>query len=129
MIKPDLWEPAYVGNKTTKRKFRFQPGVYLIKDSFEKMVYIGKSNTCLYKALYRHFQKWDDPKFPRLTYEGKRHEYKVKCILMSNGFVNYFEARLINSFKPRDNKDFCEHINNPDVYKELFDLDSEPLPF
>ena len=45
-------------NKTTLRHFRLQKGVYFIKEGPE-IVYVGMSQSCVYKALYRHFERWN----------------------------------------------------------------------
>jgi Uri superfamily endonuclease len=77
-------------------------GVYFIKEN-GRLVYIGHSGYNLYKTITRHFQQWDQRQY-RVTYIPGAAKYQVKAILTSPAEAPTLEEKLINQYKPRDNK-------------------------
>jgi excinuclease UvrABC nuclease subunit len=90
-------EPGKTNISDTRKK----PGVYLIYKDRE-LVYIGSSASNLYKALLRHFQKWNDPTQVRITYP-QRPIYKVSIVQTTPKQSKRLEMALIKRLKPRDN--------------------------
>lgn len=81
-----------------------QAGVYLIKSKrSDKIIYVGYSETQLYKTIYRHFQEWNDRNQDRFTYN--KTGYLVRIIFTTPGRAAILEKYLIKKLKPRDNKD------------------------
>ncbi len=80
---------------------RKKAGVYLIYKNRD-LVYIGASKTNLYKALLRHFQKWNDPTQVRTLYP-QRPEYKVSIVQTTPTQAMRLEKALIKRMKPKDN--------------------------
>lgn len=106
--------PAYLskskcgirGTKEVRRK----TGVYFIKEDGE-LIYIGMSKSCVYNALYRHFQHWvahdrTRHKHKRLTYKHwlKKHKYEVAIVYLEKEIVDHVERFNIGTYRPRDNK-------------------------
>ncbi|MBN2664800.1 MAG: GIY-YIG nuclease family protein [Bacteroidales bacterium] len=82
---------------------RHQYGVYLIKSKrTNEIVYIGHSSSNLYKALYRHFQYYNDENSQNRTYYGNKQGYEVAVILTSKKQAPKVEISLIKEYKPRD---------------------------
>ena len=82
-----------------------QSGVYFIKDTAGKIVYVGYSSTQLYKTIYRHFQEWNDKKQKRYIYP---RTYKVRIIFTTPARAALLEKYLINKFMPQDNEIFYD---------------------
>ena len=126
----DKWDIPYNGKATTK-KFAFKKsGVYLIRDAFTKIItYIGMSKSCAYKAMYRHFEQWNDYKQYRVTYTNKT-DFEVRLILVEPQKAIYLERRLIKYFNPRDNTERYEETNEtlPEIEPE-FIPQLEEAPF
>lgn len=81
-----------------------QIGVYIIRDSSEKIVYVGYSSNNLYSRLYRHFQA-HDAKHAVHVYP-KFAGYTVQIVQLENGKENLaseLEKYFILSLQPRDN--------------------------
>ncbi|MDD5358540.1 MAG: hypothetical protein PHX80_05295 [Candidatus Nanoarchaeia archaeon] len=70
------------------------------------ITYIGMSRTNVYKALFRHFQVWNDGNH-RVVYFD-HHNYEIRTILCSPNQAIVCERRLIKWFKPADNAEFYE---------------------
>lgn len=77
-----------------------QSGVYLIKNTADKIVYVGYSETQLYKTIYRHFQSWNDRTQRRATFP---RDYKVRVILTTPARALTLEKYLINKLQPKEN--------------------------
>jgi hypothetical protein len=104
------WKAPYVNSKT-KGPTNFKgmigmPGVYLIAKN-GKVLYIGCSKSDAYKACFRHFQTWNDPRQDRVVYKNVS-EIKVKMILTSPAKAYKLEKYLIKKLKPRDNTNSYE---------------------
>ena len=103
MLRTRLVEP-YTATGRAVFPERARPGVYLI---FRAGVlrYVGYSRSDVYKALYRHFQRWSDGSrpYPRATYP-KANGTKVRVIYTTNpGQASRLERALIVRFRPLDN--------------------------
>jgi hypothetical protein len=111
----DCFQIPYIDKKTTKR-FTFQkPGIYIIRSTITgKITYIGMSATNVYKALYRHFQTWNDFTHRRVVYLDY-HNYEIRVILCTREQAVICERRLIKLYKPIDNAEFYEDWNFNDV--------------
>jgi hypothetical protein len=80
-------------------------GVYIIKED-GKTVYVGQSQTNLYRTITRHFQDWNDRRSPdRITYRHglRRHRYTVRVVFVSPARAMKLETMLIKKHRPRDN--------------------------
>lgn len=80
------------------------PGVYIIKRD-GVTVYVGYSASDVYKALYRHFQQWNDRSRPgeRVTYSDP-DAYRVRVVYVSTGEqAARLERALILRYRPMDN--------------------------
>lgn len=103
----------YQANGSTTFNVQNKAGVYIIYKG-DDIVYIGYSGTNLYKTLYRHFQKWDDPNQIRVTY-NKLANITVRVVYTATkNHAFRLEKALIKKYKPRD---------NPSLYN-----DYEPTP-
>ena len=82
-----------------------QSGIYLIKSNIsDKILYVGFSNSSLYKTIYRHFQEWKDisrTEQTRFTYN--KTGYKVRVIFTTPARAELLEKYLILKINPRDN--------------------------
>ena len=105
------WQPPYIGSVSTQKVFG-KKGVYLIRELPSKqIVYVGMSKSNLWKALYRHFQSWNDYRCRRVVYHD-RDRYEVKTLVLEQGEVDRYERSLIREFLPRDNADMYEDFED-----------------
>jgi hypothetical protein len=130
----DCWEPAYDFNGHTSKRFAHcKFGIYLIRNKYSKKIhYIGMSRYSVYKALYRHFEKWNDHQQYRVIYNN-RNDFEVRVILLQFERVCNVEQRLIRYFKPIDNAEYYdtesettidEHLEKDD---SVFSLKNQPI--
>jgi excinuclease UvrABC nuclease subunit len=106
----DKWQSPYTDAGRASKGFRFFkfPGVYLIRRKESKeIIYIGMSKSNAYKALYRHFETWNDRQY-RVTYQD-RDQYEVRIILTTYCQAVALERKLIKKYKPKDNREFYEY--------------------
>lgn len=104
--------PPYKPNGSTSFPARKRSGVYLIHEPgflsegvASQPVYIGMGGKDVYKALYRHFQTWNDKTRERVTY-GKFAGYSVRMIYTATvEQAARLERALILKYQPRDNPD------------------------
>lgn len=111
-------------------------GVYLIKEN-GKTVYVGQSQTDLYRTAIRHFQEWNDKQQPqRITYknnlESKR--YTIRIVLVSPTRAVKLEEGLIKKYRPRDNFEKLSYIDQPSsavnkIVKEYQEEYADEVPF
>lgn len=112
-IKESVFFPPYVEKPfPDKGKFdervkdaKGKSGLYIIKEN-ENTVYVGKSDTQLYKTLTRHFQKWEHTS-RQVTYDVWSADYKVKLIYAPKREISDLECKLIEKYNPRDNVQKC----------------------
>lgn len=101
------------GKPTFKK--RGVKGCYIIRNKKE-ILYIGYSGTDLYKAMYRHFQKWNDYSQVRVTYDYLKN-LRVDIIICSSKLeASRLEKALIIKYKPKE---------NPNQYWLNFDTDNK----
>ena len=101
------FKPAYTenGTKVTHRRKDYwkQTGVYIIR--VEGVIrYVGRSAGCVYRACYRHFQKWC--KKPRNSGHMDSHYPKngaEVAIIITDDF-EIGEAQLAHELQPTDNR-------------------------
>lgn len=112
-----------------------QPGVYLIYKN-GSLVYVGYSSYNVYKTLYRHFQRWNDPTQVRITYNPNDQNIKVRVIYTTALRAKKLEKALILKYQPKNNPDKYEnYILDKNSEKELtraedeFTVINEDLPF
>lgn len=100
---------AYNGKWCSLKNKYKKKGVYLIKEN-GVLVYIGMSGSCVKKALYRHFQIWNDRRweyypsehqYERVVYD--RNEYKYEVAIIESEDAANLEKKLILKYNPRDN--------------------------
>jgi len=116
--------PAYTDDKPTY-KTRKQKGVYFIYDKNKKLVYIGYSGSCLYTALNRHFQQWNDKRQKRFVYP---RDYFVRVILTTQKRAALLEKYLILRMKPEDNLQKYENYLSADEIKEVKTISENIAP-
>jgi len=122
MIKDKIKDfKPYTNGKPTF-KLRKRPGVYLIYKA-GVLRYVGYSGSDLYKAMYRHFQQWNDKTQIRVNYnylEG----ITVRVILTNTKQqASRLEKALIIKEKPTDNPaqywlEFEPDDKEQEIYKE-----------
>src|SRR3989338_8447955 len=113
--------PPYKANgKTNFPEAKARTGVYLIKKN-DKLIYIGYSESDLYKTLYRHFQTWNDTNQPeRISYKTAllRHKFTVRVVFTTKKRAAALEKALILKHQPADNKQkynqFIKEANSTD---------------
>ena len=87
-------------------------GCYLIKDRNDKIVYVGYSETNIYKTLTRHFQKWKDISRTHQTrFYYDRELFTVKIYFCHYILAAILEKYFIQKHDPKDNKHKYEEIN------------------
>lgn len=98
------WAKPYDAKGKTTFPAQGCAGVYLIRRGSE-LVYIGYSASNVYKALYRHFQEWNDRTRDRVTYK-RLHDIKVRVVYCKSGsYAAKLERALIIKHRPKDNPD------------------------
>ena len=127
--------PPYQEDGTTTFPLRNQPGVYLIYrerngilGSERELRYVGYSSSDTYKALYRHFQTWND----RQADAGMRNErtvfkvrggIKVRVIYTRTpAQARELERALIIKHRPPSNPDKLELYELTDHGKDLAEV-------
>lgn len=96
--------PPYTDKGRTTFPVRNVPGVYLIYKA-GTLRYVGYGSADVYKALYRHFQTWNDPRKERVTYV-QLHDVRVRVIYCKSGRkAAELERALIVKYRPQDNPD------------------------
>lgn len=137
-VKP-FGEETVRGKKRLLRQYGKKSGVYLIKEN-GIIVYVGMSNHCVVKALYRHFYKWRD------CYRGMGREYRTtyfdmlgintyECTIITTAKeqTNELERSLIISLNPRDNRykyeAYFERLVEDAVNKQGLTLYDNTNPF
>lgn len=136
MIRTRLVSP-YTAEGRTVFPARQRSGVYLI---FRAGVlrYVGFSGVDVYKALYRHFQVWNDDSRdrPRAVYP-KGGGTKVR-VIYTNGprQAARLEQALILRFRPPDNPDKLLSLDLTERDRDTLSdaagapfIDPEPAPF
>lgn len=96
------FQPPYTKEGKTNFRYTFEKcGVYLIQNKKGKIVYVGESQSNLYKTMYRHFQNWTTSQQVRAVYP--KQGYTVRVVLTKRAEAPHLEMALILKYKPRDN--------------------------
>lgn len=111
----------------TNFPLRGKTGVYIIYEGSE-VVYIGFSQSDLYRTMYRHFQRWNHTGQEVVTYADQNlNDYTVRVIYCTPKQAESLEKKLIKKYKPRDNAQKYEDIkltaydnNTYDQYNDLY---------
>jgi hypothetical protein len=114
-MKRTKYLPPYTDSGRTTFPARQRPGVYVIKKA-GRLRYVGFSRTDVYKALYRHFQTWNDSSRPepRVVYR-QLADVRVRVIYTDTpAQASRLERALIIRFTPPDNP------------QQLLNLDTTP---
>jgi len=100
------FKPPYKPNgKTNFPETQKRTGVYIIKKD-NAIIYIGYSESDLYKTLYRHFQTWNDQQQPdRISYKNQlsRAKFTVRVVFTTPKRAAALEKALIIKHNPKDN--------------------------
>ncbi|MCF8460455.1 MAG: hypothetical protein K9G46_07005 [Flavobacteriales bacterium] len=101
--------PYKKSGRTTFPESNGRKGVYLIKLD-GKLSYVGFSGSDLYKALYRHFQEWNDRRAPRVVYPPDLRDRCTVRVVYCNTAAQAakLEKALILFHQPKDNPDKLE---------------------
>ena len=111
-IKTKFIKPYLKAGKTNLLFCVGRAGVYIIKDWYGVIVYIGYSGGDLYKTLTRHFQKWPDLKQRRVTY-SQNDGHTIRVVLTSPKRAAALEITLRLKYKPKDNPMDPPEITSP----------------
>ena len=126
-MKKTRFTKPYNKNGSTKFPDRKRAGVYLIKsDSSSEIVYVGSSESDLYKAMYHHFNTWNDKQMERATYD--RNRVTVRVVYCTPAQAITLERALIRKHQPRDNSQKYENLFNQNQEAKLLDS-YESAPF
>lgn len=131
MMRRTRLRSPYTPTGRTAFPLRDLPGVYLIYQA-SSLVYVGYSGSDVYKALYRHFEEWNDrfsTRGPRITYD--RDACKVRVIYCNRPEqAAELERALILTRRPADNPDKLELYEVTDEGRDLANdaLSSDLLP-
>ena len=100
------FEPYKSWQRTNYPKITNKYGVYFIrKKSNLEIVYIGFSRSNLYKALYRHFQYYNDNgsnNGQRRIYYDNAAKYEVAILISSQKHAAKLEKHYIFEYRPKD---------------------------
>lgn len=130
--------PPYKEDGSTSFPARNVPGVYLIYkekpgllSTERELRYVGYSAKDVYKAMYRHFQVWNDRQVDngergeRITYRIKAG-IKVRVIYCRTAKqATELERALIIKHRPKDNPDKLELYELTEHGEELVKLPRE----
>ena len=135
--------PPYKPDGSTMFPTRNVPGVYLIyrvkqfiTGDTKELRYVGHSSTDLYKAMYRHFQTWNDRQVdigqrePRTVFKV-RGTVRVRVIYCRTARqAQELEKALIIKHRPPDNPDKLELYELSPYGQELATLptDADLMP-
>lgn len=107
-------------------------GVYIIRRNFPtdakpEILYVGMSQTDLYKTISRHFQKWDDASQVRITYPQTAN-YQIRIIFCTPKQAVKLEEALRANYLPPDNPQALPYDWEPTdghrtVYTNFLDCD------
>lgn len=141
MKKSRWFSPYSAPSKTNLQPAKKRSGVYLIRKRDDttkalKILYVGMSQTDLYKTITRHFQKWDDPQQVRVTYPQSA-DMLIRVIFCTPKQAVKLEEALREHYEPRDNpkplpKDWlpkAEHYANYEAYLDADLLTKEDVAY
>lgn len=104
---------------TLPNKYYKRAGTYVIRSrKTGRVIYVGYSANNLKRTLYRHFQRWNDPKQPnRYTYDPRF--YDITIYKVNSRTAPKLEKALIKKYNPPDNK-----FKYPSLFDSVPDLDT-----
>jgi hypothetical protein len=103
MKQTKFFKPYAKPHKTNLKFTDGKAGVYIIKrPGTTKPLYVGMSQTNLYKTITRHFQSWPDNSQVRVTY-SQRSNVVMRVIITTPKQAERLEKHLILKYKPTDN--------------------------
>lgn len=107
------------------------PGIYIIKKDGQ-IRYIGYSASSVYKALYRHFQEWNDQRGERVTYK-RLAGITVRVVYCKSGaYAAKLERALIIKYRPVDNPDklrgYQLEMNDKNILDEMDRIKDRSIP-
>lgn len=113
--------PPYKPDGRANFPARGRSGVYLIHDDDGRIVYVGFGRKDVYKALYRHFQQWNDSSGrTRTTFD--RDASTVRVVYTANARqAERLERALILKHRPEGNPDKMEQHELTDALDALAD--------
>lgn len=127
--------PPYQPDGSTTFPLRNRPGVYLIYRTSSDVLgeskqlrYVGFSASDVYKALYRHFQEWNDRQADAGLREARtvfkvRGTVKVRVVYTRTAAqARELEKALIIKHRPPDNPDKLELYELTDHGKDLAEV-------
>jgi len=118
--------PPYSPTGKTNFPTRKKSGVYLIYQN-HKLVYVGYSQTDVYKTMYRHFQFWNDKSQVRVIYPNWE-QIKVRIVYCSPLQADRLEKALILKYKPRDNPNkYYQYLMDYQEQKTLESFEDSPI--
>lgn len=113
--------PPYKPDGRTNFPLRGRSGVYLIHDDDGRIVYVGYGRRDVYKALYRHFQEWNDSSGrTRTTFDRDTHTVRVVYTRDARQ-AERLERALILRHRPEGNPDKMEAHELTDALDALAD--------
>ncbi len=128
----------YLPTGKTRFPERNKSGVYLISEN-SKVVYVGFSESDLYKTMYRHFQVWNHTGQFVVSYADflKTKEYKVRIVYCTAKQAAELEKALILKHRPRDNWNKYSELSSQEKIKKRLrlvmekynELEAESAPF
>lgn len=103
----------YTREGRTSFPARNQPGAYLIHDQRGHIVYVGMGAEDVYKALYRHFQTWNDKTRERVTFP---RSFTVRVVYTKTpAWARKLERALILKHRPSGNPNKLEQYELTDA--------------
>jgi hypothetical protein len=100
LIKTKFFPPYASEGKTNLSFCSGKSGVYIIKKGTQ-IVYIGYSESNLYKTITRHFQSWKDSSQVRVTYP--QIGVTIRVVITTPARAAALERALIVKHRPADN--------------------------
>ena len=121
----------YTTTGRTRFNLRGRPGVYIIMKG-GRPLYVGFSGSDLYKAMYRHFQRWNDPRQVRVTYSPNDDNLRARVVYTNTPQqAAKLERALIIKLKPRDNPqkllDYETTRAEEHIYTDFVDMPAKPI--
>lgn len=119
--------PPYLTGGRTAFPHRGTPGVYLIFPiGADAPVYVGHGRD-VYKPLYRHFQRWEDPSQVRVTYPKQGYAVRVVYTKTLEQAVK-LERALILKHRPKDNPNkLTQYEISPAEERTVDAMDAAPF--
>jgi excinuclease UvrABC nuclease subunit len=126
VYKQKLQRPYKKGTNKCTFDIRNYPGVYMIYSDSKELLYVGYSGSDVYKALYRHFQSWNDKRQIRVTFNPDK--VKVKLTYTNTGKeASDLETALIIKYQPKKNpQKYIDYTTEPAEAKMLESFEEAP---